>query len=155
VHFDELVELLIEAEADEHGAVAVNLQLGALAKLFRVFDRERVQPQDRGQLVDDLAGRVLDVQPEGLACLNELLYQRQGGIPNDLAGMINPAPHGSQTTPPLAAPRPDGSLTASPAPRSGMAGRLRRGSRTRGCLADCPKDPPAVAPFGARSGEES
>ena len=34
MHFDRLAELLIEAEANEHGPVAVNLQLRALAKLF-------------------------------------------------------------------------------------------------------------------------
>jgi hypothetical protein len=33
VHFDGLAELLIEAEADEHDPVPVNLQLRALAKL--------------------------------------------------------------------------------------------------------------------------
>jgi hypothetical protein len=55
-----------------------------------------VQPQAGGQLVDDLVGRVLDVEPEGLACLNELRYQRRGGLPDDLAGVINPAPHGSR-----------------------------------------------------------
>jgi len=33
VHFDGLAELLIEAEADEHDSVPVNLQLRALAKL--------------------------------------------------------------------------------------------------------------------------
>ena len=43
-----------------------------------------------------LVGRVLDVEPEGLACLNELRYQRRGGLPDDLAGVINPAPHGSR-----------------------------------------------------------
>jgi len=34
VHFDRLVELRIEAEADEHRAVPVNLELRTLAKLF-------------------------------------------------------------------------------------------------------------------------
>jgi hypothetical protein len=34
VHFDDLAKLLIEAEADEHGAVPVDLQLRALAKLL-------------------------------------------------------------------------------------------------------------------------
>jgi hypothetical protein len=34
VHFDGLAELLIEAEADEHDSVPVNLQLRALAELF-------------------------------------------------------------------------------------------------------------------------
>ena len=34
VHFDGLAELLIEAEADEHGSVPVDLQLCALAELF-------------------------------------------------------------------------------------------------------------------------
>ena len=34
VHFDGLAELLIEAEADEHDPIPVNLQLRALAKLF-------------------------------------------------------------------------------------------------------------------------
>jgi hypothetical protein len=34
VHFDGLVEFFIEAEADEHDAVPVNLQLRSLAKLF-------------------------------------------------------------------------------------------------------------------------
>jgi hypothetical protein len=57
---------------------------------------QRVQPQQGGQLVNDLISRILDIQPEGLACLNELRHQRQGGVPNDLAGMINPAPHGSR-----------------------------------------------------------
>jgi len=33
VHFDGLAELLIEAEADEHDPIPVNLQLRALAKL--------------------------------------------------------------------------------------------------------------------------
>ena len=32
------------------------------------------------------------------ACLSELRYQRRGGIPDDLAGVIDPAPHGSQST---------------------------------------------------------
>jgi hypothetical protein len=53
-----------------------------------------VQPEQGGQLVNDLIGRILYIQPEGLARLNELPYQRQGGIPDNLAGMINPAPHG-------------------------------------------------------------
>jgi hypothetical protein len=52
-----------------------------------------VQPQQGGELVNDLVGRVLDVQPEGLACLSELRDQGHGGIPDDLAGAINPAPH--------------------------------------------------------------
>ena len=34
VHFDRLAELLIEAEADEHDPLPVDLQLRALAKLF-------------------------------------------------------------------------------------------------------------------------
>jgi hypothetical protein len=34
VHFDGLAELLIEAEADEHDSVPVDLQLRALAELF-------------------------------------------------------------------------------------------------------------------------
>jgi hypothetical protein len=34
VHFDGLVEFFIEAKANEHDAVPVNLQLRALAKLF-------------------------------------------------------------------------------------------------------------------------
>jgi hypothetical protein len=34
VHFDRLTELLIEAKADEHDPVPVNLQLRALAELF-------------------------------------------------------------------------------------------------------------------------
>jgi hypothetical protein len=34
VHFDRFAELLIEAEPDEHGPVAVDLQLRPLAKLF-------------------------------------------------------------------------------------------------------------------------
>ncbi len=34
VHFDGLAELLIEAEADEHDSVPVDLQLCALAELF-------------------------------------------------------------------------------------------------------------------------
>jgi hypothetical protein len=34
VHFDGLAQLLIEAEADEHGSVPIDLQLGALAELF-------------------------------------------------------------------------------------------------------------------------
>ena len=55
-----------------------------------------VQPQPRGQLVNDLVDRVLDVQPEGPACLNELRYERRGGLPNHLAAVINPAPHGSR-----------------------------------------------------------
>ena len=33
VHFDGVAELLVEAEADEHDPVPVNLQLRALAKL--------------------------------------------------------------------------------------------------------------------------
>jgi hypothetical protein len=34
-----------------------------------------VQPQAGGQLVNDLVGWILDVEPEGLAGLNELCYQ--------------------------------------------------------------------------------
>jgi hypothetical protein len=94
VHFDRLVQLLIEAVADQQRPVPVNLQLGALAKLLGVLDRQRVQAQAGGQLVNDLVGRVLDIQPERLARSNELHYQRRGGIPDDLAGVINPAPHG-------------------------------------------------------------
>jgi hypothetical protein len=84
VHFDRLAELLIEAEPDEHDPVAVHLQLRALAKLSGVRHRQRGQPQQGGQLVNDLIGRILDIQPKGLARLNELRYQRLGGIPNDL-----------------------------------------------------------------------
>src|SRR6185437_10087456 len=89
-------ELLIEAEPDEHDPVAVHLQLRALAKLSGVLHRQRGQPQQGGRLVNDLIGRILDIQPKGLARLNELRYQRLGGIPNDLPGLINPAPHGSR-----------------------------------------------------------
>jgi hypothetical protein len=96
VHFDGLAELLIEAETDEHDPVPVNLQLRALAKLSRVLDRQRVQPQVGGQLVNGLVGRALDVQPEGLACLDELRYQRRRGLPDYLAAVINPAAHGSR-----------------------------------------------------------
>ena len=53
-----------------------------------------------GQLVNELIGRVLNVEPEGLACLNELRYQRRVRLPDDLAGVINPAPHGSHFTRP-------------------------------------------------------
>jgi hypothetical protein len=35
-----------------------------------------MQARARGQLANDLVARVLNVQPEGLACLNELRYQR-------------------------------------------------------------------------------
>jgi len=55
-----------------------------------------VQAQAGGQLVNDLIGRILDVQPERLACLDELRYQRRGGFPGHLAAVINPAPHGSR-----------------------------------------------------------
>jgi len=55
-----------------------------------------VQAQAGGQLVNDLIGRILDVQPERLACLDELRYQRRGGFPDHLAAVINPAPHGSR-----------------------------------------------------------
>ena len=55
-----------------------------------------MQPQAGGQLVNDLDGRVLNVQPEGLACLDKLRYQRRGGIPHHLAAVINPAAHGSR-----------------------------------------------------------
>ena len=34
VHFDGLTQLLVKAEADEHGPVPVDLQLRTLAKLF-------------------------------------------------------------------------------------------------------------------------
>jgi hypothetical protein len=94
VHLDWLAELLIEAEADEHGSVAVNLQLRTLAKLLRVPDRWLRQPQAAGELVNDLVGGILDVQPEGLPCVNELCYQRWGGFPDNPAVVINPAPHG-------------------------------------------------------------
>jgi hypothetical protein len=94
VHLDWLAELLIEAEADKHGSLAVNPQLGTLAKLLRVPGRQRRQPQAAGELVNYLVGGVLDVQPEGLACVNELCYQRRGGIPDNLAVVVNPAPHG-------------------------------------------------------------
>jgi hypothetical protein len=98
VHLDGLAELLIEAEADEHGHIPVHLQPRALAELSGVLGRQRVQPQAGGQLVNDLVGRVLDVQPEGLARLNELRYQRRGRLPDNLAAVINPAPHGSHST---------------------------------------------------------
>lgn len=94
VHFDRLVQLRIEAEADDQGPVPVNLQLGRLAKLFGVLDRHWVQTQAGGQLVNDLIGRVLDIQPERLGRGHELRYQRRGGIPDNLAGVINPASHG-------------------------------------------------------------
>ena len=38
-----------------------------------------MQAQAGGQLVNDLIGRILDVQPERLACLDELRYQRGEG----------------------------------------------------------------------------
>jgi hypothetical protein len=94
VHLDWLAQLLIEAEADEHGSVSVNTQLGTLTKLLRVPGRQRRQPQAAGEPVNDLVGGVLDVEPEGLTCVNELCYQRWGGIPDNLAAVINPAPHG-------------------------------------------------------------
>ena len=34
MHFDRLTKLLIETEADQHGPVAVDVQLRALAKLL-------------------------------------------------------------------------------------------------------------------------
>ena len=52
MHFDGLAELVIQAEADEHGPVRVNLQLRALAELLGVLDRQRVQPKASGELVD-------------------------------------------------------------------------------------------------------
>jgi hypothetical protein len=57
------------------------------------FCCQRGQPQGGGQLVNELVGRVLDVQPERLARRNELSYQRGGRIPDDLAAVINPAAH--------------------------------------------------------------
>jgi hypothetical protein len=91
VHLDGLAELLIEAEADEHGHILVNLQPRALAKLPGVLDCCRGQPQAAGELVKDLTGGVLDVQPEGLACLNELCHQRRGRLPDHLGVVIDPA----------------------------------------------------------------
>jgi hypothetical protein len=38
-----------------------------LAELLGVLDRQRMQPQTGTEPVDDLIGRVLDVQPERLA----------------------------------------------------------------------------------------
>jgi hypothetical protein len=57
-------------------------------------DRRGPAP-DRGDL-GELLVVGLDVQPKGLVCLDELRDQRQGGLPNDLAGVINPASHGSR-----------------------------------------------------------
>ena len=94
MHFNRLVQLRIEAEADEQDPVPVDLQLGPLAKLPGVLGRQWVQTQAGGQLVNDLVGRVLDIQPERLSRRHELRYQRRGGIPDNLAGVINPAPHG-------------------------------------------------------------
>ena len=65
VHFHGLAQLLVEAEADEHGSVPVDLQLCALAELFRVLDRQQLQPEAGGQLVDDLVGRVLNAAQKG------------------------------------------------------------------------------------------
>jgi hypothetical protein len=105
VHLDGLAEMLVQAEAHEQGPVWVSLQPRALAELLGVLDRERVQPQPGGELVDDLVGRVLDVQPEGLARPDELRYQRRRRLPDHLARPINPAPHGSRLRHPLLAHR--------------------------------------------------
>ena len=56
VHLDRLAQLLVEAEADGHGSLAVNPQLGTLAKLLRVPGRRPRQPQAAGELVNDLVG---------------------------------------------------------------------------------------------------
>jgi hypothetical protein len=87
------MEPIVEAEAYGQCPVPVNLQLGALAKLFGVLDRQRMQTRPGGQLVNELISRVLDVQPERLTRSYELRHQRRGGIPDDFAGVINPAPH--------------------------------------------------------------
>jgi hypothetical protein len=51
--------------------------------------------RDQRQPIRDLIGRVLDVEPEGLASLNELCNQRRRGLLNDVVTVIDPAPHGS------------------------------------------------------------
>jgi hypothetical protein len=53
-----------------------------------------MQGQAGGQLVNDLVGRVLDIQPERLSRCDKLRYQPRGGIPDNRTGVIDPAPHG-------------------------------------------------------------
>lgn len=48
MHFNRLVQLRIEAEADERDPVPVDLQLGPLAKLPGVLGRQWVQTQAGG-----------------------------------------------------------------------------------------------------------
>src|SRR5215470_17471439 len=78
-----------------------------------------MQSQEGSQLVDDLIGRIFDIQPKRLSCLNELRYQRRRGVPDDLPGVIDPASHGSQTTPPPAPPRSAAWLAGAYSGRSG------------------------------------
>jgi hypothetical protein len=80
VNLHRLAELRVESEADDHSYVLVDLQLPSLTELLGVLDGQRVQPKAGGEAVDDLIGRVLDVQPEGLTRLDELGNQRRGWL---------------------------------------------------------------------------
>src|SRR5262249_44075940 len=97
-----------EPEADHHDHAAVDLQLPPLAELLGVLDRQRVQSQAGGEPVDDLVGRGLDVEPEGLASLDELPDERWWGPAHNLGAMVGPATHGS----PSACPAPPVSCAA-------------------------------------------
>src|SRR5215469_11578369 len=94
VHLNRLAQLLVEPEADHHGDAAVDLQLPPLAELLGVLHRQRVQSQTGGEPVDDLVGRVLDVEPEGPAILDELPDERRWGLLQDVGAVIDPAAHG-------------------------------------------------------------
>ena len=93
MHFDQLAEIVVETKPDEHGAISVHLQLCPPAELFCVLESQWVEFQKSRELVDDLVGRVLDIEPKGLASLNELCYQRPGWVPHQLAAIVNPGPH--------------------------------------------------------------
>ena len=65
MHLDRLAELVIESEADKQRDVSVYLQLGALAKLPGALHPRWMQPQAHGEVVNNLIGRILDIEPEG------------------------------------------------------------------------------------------
>ena len=95
VHFDGLVELRIEAEADEHDPVPVNLQLRCSPNCFEFSAVSGCSPRlVASWSMTSSVGFSMSSQNGWPP--DELRYQRREGIPDTPRRVINPAPHGSR-----------------------------------------------------------
>jgi hypothetical protein len=67
MHLDKPVVVGRSAVNDEEEKVVVVVDLGALVKVLRVLDRERMEPEDVAQDIEVALRRPVEVEPEEVA----------------------------------------------------------------------------------------